>query len=410
MEVLLERCAGLDVHQASVVCCVLIGVPGRRPQKLLRSFGTTTRELQALRAWLAERGVTQVGMESTGVYWKPVYAVLEGHFDLIVGNALHLKNVPGRKTDVKDAEWIAQLVRHGLITKSFVPPPAIRDLRELVRCRRMLIETRTAMRNRVLKLLEGASIKLSGVASDVFGVSGLAMLEALAAGRTSASEMARLARGRMRRKHAALEAALEGHMREHQRFLLAMQLRQLEAVDRDLEALDSRIDAQLEPFRARHQLLLQIPGVDRVTAAAILAEIGTDMGVFATARRLAAWAGLAPGNYESAGKPKGAAVRRGNVFLKSALFAAASAAVRTKGSYYRDKYNRLRARRGPVRALMAIAHKLLVAAFHMLATGEAFRDLGEGYLDQVTRRRSTAKLIQRLSNLGYEVTLVPKAA
>ena len=410
MEVLLERCAGLDVHQASVVCCVLIGVPGRRPQKLLRSFGTTTRELEALRAWLAEHGVTHVGMESTGVYWKPVYAVLEGHFDLIVGNAHHIKNVPGRKTDVKDAEWIAQLVRHGLITKSFVPPPAVRDLRDLVRHRRTLIETRTAMRNRVLKLLEGANIKLSGVASDVFGVSGMAMLEALAAGSTGASEMARLARGRMRRKHAALEAALEGHMREHQRFLLAMQLRQLGAVDRDLEALDTRIDAQLEPFRARHQLLLQIPGVDRVTAAAILAEIGTDMGVFATARRLAAWAGLAPGNYESAGKPKGAAVRRGNVFLKSALFAAASAAVRTKGSYYRDKYNRLRARRGPVRALMAIAHKLLVAAFHMLATGEAFRDLGEGYLDQVTRRRSTAKLIQRLSNLGYEVTLVPKAA
>ena len=400
MEALLERCAGLDVHQASVVCCVLIGAPGRRPQKLLRSFGTTTRELQALRAWLAEHDVTHVGMESTGVYWKPVYAVLEGHFDLIVGNAHHIKNVPGRKTDVKDAEWIAQLVRHGLITKSFVPPPAIRDLRELVRCRRTLIETRTAMRNRVLKLLEGANIKLSGVASDVFGVSGLAMLEALAAGSTSASEMARLARGRMRRKHAALEAALEGHMREHQRFLLAMQLRQLGAVERDLEALDARIDAQLEPFRARHQLLLQIPGVDRVTAAAILAEIGTDMGVFATARRLAAWAGLAPGNYESAGRPKGAAVRRGNVFLKSALFAAASAAVRTKGSYYRDKYNRLRARRGPVRALMAIAHKLLIAAYHMLATGETFRDLGESYLDQVTRKRSTARLVQRLSNLG----------
>ena len=410
MEVLLERCAGLDVHQASVVCCVLIGVSGRKPQKLLRSFGTTTRELEALKAWLAEHGVTQVGMESTGVYWKPVYAVLEGHFDLIVGNAHHIKNVPGRKTDVKDAEWIAQLVRHGLITKSFVPPPAIRDLRELVRCRRTLIETRTAMRNRVLKLLEGANIKLSGVASDVFGVSGLAMLEALAAGSTGASEMARLARGRMRRKHAAREAALEGHMREHRRFLLAMQLRQLGAVERDLEALDARIDAQLEPFRARHQLLLQIPGVDRVTAAAILAEIGIDMGVFATARCLAAWTGLAPGNYESAGKPKGAAVRRGNVFLKSALFAAAFAAVRTKGSYYRDKYNRLRARRGPVRALMAVAHKLLIAAYHMLATGETFRDLGESYLDQVTRKRSTARLVQRLSNLGYDVMLVPKAA
>src|SRR3954465_7476333 len=341
MEALLERCAGLDVHQASVVCCILIGVPGRKPQKLLRRFATTTRELKALRAWLAEHAGTHVGMESTGVYWKPVYAVLEGHVDLIVGNAHHIKNVPGRKTDVKDAEWIAQLVRHGLVAKSFVPPPAIRDLRELVRHRRTLIETRTAARNRVLKLLEGANIKLSGVASDVFGVSGMAMLEALAAGTANASAMASLARGRMRRKHAALEAALEGRMREHQRFLLAMQLRTLQAIDHDIAALDTRIEAPLAPFRAQHQLLMQIPGVDWVTAASILAEIGPDMSVFATARRLAAWAGVAPGNYESAGKPKGAATRKGNVFLKSALFAAASAAVRAKGSYYCDKYNRL---------------------------------------------------------------------
>jgi transposase len=336
--------------------------------------------------------------------------VLEGHFDLTVGNAHHIKNVPGRKTDVKDAEWIAQLVRHGLVARSFVPPPAIRDLRELVRHRRTLIETRTAMRNRVLKLLEGANIKLSGVASDAFGVSGMAMLDALAAGTSRASEMADLARGRMRRKHAALEAALDGRMREHQRFLLAMPLRQLRDIERDIEALDARIEAQLEPFQAQHRLLMQIPGVDWVTAATIIAEIGTDMAVFATARRLAAWAGAAPGNHESAGKPKGAATRKGNVFLKAALFAAASAAVRTKGSHYRDKYNRLRARRGPVRALMAIVHKLLIAAFHMLATGEAFRDLGESYLDQVARKRSTAKLVQRLSNLGYDVVLMPKAA
>ncbi len=410
MEVLLERCAGLDVHLASVVWCVLIGAFGRKPQKLLRTFGTTTRELEALRAWLAGHGVTHVGMESTGVYWKPVYAVLEGHFDLIVGNAHHIKNVPGRKTDVKDAEWIAQLVRHGLVAKSFVPPPAIRDLRELLRHRRALIETRTAARNRVLKLLEGANVKLSGVASDVFGVSGWAMLEALAAGTSAPAEMAGLARGRMRRKAAELEAALEGRVREHQRFLLGMRLRGLEAIERDLEALDARIEAQLEPFRAQHRLLMQIPGVDRLTAAVILAEIGTDMDAFATAQRLAAWAGLAPGNYESAGKPKGAGTRRGNVFLKSALFAAASAAVKTKGSYYRDKYNRLRARRGPVRAIMAIAHKLLLAAFHMLSTGETFRDLGESYLDQVARKRSTTKLVQRLNSLGYDVMLVPKAA
>ena len=410
MEVLLERCAGLDVHQASVVCCVLIGAPGRKVQKLLCRFGTTMRELEALGAWLAGHGVTHVGMESTGVYWKPAYAALEGHFELIVGNAHHIKNVPGRKTDVKDAEWTAQPVRHGLVRRSFVPPPAIRDLRELVRCRRTLIETRTAARNRVLKLLEGANVKLAGVASDAFGVSGLAMLEALAAGATDAAGMAGLARGRMRRKAAELEAALEGRLREHQRFLLAMQLRQLEAIERDLQALDARIEAQLEPCRAQRELLMRIPGVDRVTAAVIIAEIGTDMAVFATARRLAAWAGVAPGNHESAGRPKGAAVRRGNVFLQAALFAAASAAVRTKGSYYRGKHNRLRARRGPVRALMAVAHKLLLAAFHLLATGEASRDLGESYLDQITRRRSTARLVQRLSSLGDEVMLVPKAA
>ena len=248
------------------------------------------------------------------------------------------------------------------------------------------------------------------MASDVFGVSGMAMLEALAAGTTTPAEMAGLARGRMRRKAVELEAALEGRLREPQRFLLGMQLRGLAAIERDLEALDARVEAQLEPFRAQHRLLTQIPGVDWVTAAAIIAETGTDMDVFATAHRLAAWAGVAPGNYESAGRPKGAGTRRGNVFLKTALFATASAAVKTKGSYYRDKYNRLRARRGPVRAIMAIAHKLLVAAFQMLATGEDFRELGEGYLDQVVRKRSTAKLVQRLTNLGYDVTLIPKAA
>ena len=228
-------------------------------------------------------------MEGTGAYWKPVYAVLEGHVDLIVGNAHPIKTVPGRKTDVKDAEWIAQLVRHGLVTSSFVPPPAIRDLRELVRHRRTLTGTRTAVRNRVPKLLEGADIKLSGVASDVFDVSGMAMLEALASGTNNATEMAGLARGRMRRKHAALEAALDGRMREHQCFLLGMQLRSLGTINQDLDALDARTGVPLGPLQAQHRLLMQIPGVDWVTAASIVAEVGTDMDVFATARRLAAW-------------------------------------------------------------------------------------------------------------------------
>src|SRR3954452_25339464 len=232
MEALVERCAGLDVHQASVVCRVLVGPPGCRPRKLLRTFGTTTHELGKLRAWLAEQGVTHVGMESTGIYWKPVHAALEGHFDLTVGNAHHIKNVPGRETDVKDAEWIARLVRHGLIGKSFVPPP-IRDLRELVRFRRALVEARTAERDRLLKLLEGAGVKLAGVASDVFGVSGTAMLKALAEGAAGPAAMADLARGRMRRKLEALAAALDGQVREHHRFLIAVQLRRLEAIARD---------------------------------------------------------------------------------------------------------------------------------------------------------------------------------
>jgi transposase len=299
----------------------------------------------------------------------------------------HSTSVPGGRWEA-DRDWVI--------------------LRELVRCRRTLIETRTATRNRAPKPLEGASVKLSGVASDVFGVPGLAMPEALAAGTTDAAGMAGLARGQMRRKHAALE----GRTRKHQRFLLAMHLRQLEAIERDIEALDARIEGQLEPLRAQHGPLTRIPGVDQVTAAAILAETGTGMGVFGTARRLAAWAGVAPGNHESAGRPKGAAVRRGDVFLESALFAAASAAVRTKGSHYRDKYGRLRARRGPVRALLAVAHKPLVAAFHLLATGQPFRDLGENYLDQVARGRSTAKLVQRLSNwatMSYRIRLIGSA-
>ena len=268
-----------------------------------------------------------------------------------------------------------------------------------------------AERNRTLQLLEGAGIKLAGVMSDVFGVSGMLMLRALAEGMAAPAAMADLAKRRLRRKLDRLALALEGQLAEHQRLLLGMHLRRLGEIERDLAEVEAMIDAAMRPFAAQRALLVTIPGVNGLTAAAIIAEIGVDMAGFGTARRLAAWAGVAPGNYESAGKPKGAAVRRGNVFLKAALFAAAAAAVRTKGSYYRDKYNRLRARRGPVRALMAIAHnKLLIAAFRMLAADEPFRDLGDGYLDRLARKRSTTRLVERLRNLGYEVTLVPKAA
>ena len=259
MEVIIERCCGLDVHQETVVACVLIGAPGERPRKEIRTFRTMTRDLEALRDWLQELGVTQVGMESTGVYWRPVYAVLEGRFDLIVGNARHIRNVPGRKTDVKDAEWIADLVRHGLIAKSFVPPAPLRELRELLRYRRKLVESQAAERNRLLKLLETANIKLASVASDVFGVSGRAMLRALIEGEASPEAMADLARGQLRRKHADLILALDGRVEEHHRFLLAMQLRRLEAIEADIAALDRRVGERLQPYCAQHALLMQIP-------------------------------------------------------------------------------------------------------------------------------------------------------
>ena len=407
MEVIIERCCGLDVHQETVVACVLIGAPGERPRKEIRTFRTMTRDLEALRDWLQELGVTQVGMESTGVYWRPVYAVLEGRFDLIVGNARHIRNVPGRKTDVKDAEWIADLVRHGLIAKSFVPPAPLRELRELLRYRRKLVESQAAERNRLLKLLETANIKLASVASDVFGVSGRAMLRALIEGEASAEAMADLARGQLRRKHDDLVLALEGRVEEHHRFLLAMQLRRLEAIEADIAALDQRIE-QLEPYCVQHALLMQIPGVDWVVAAVLIAEIGVDMSVFLSVYHLAAWAGVCPGNHESAGKQKSGRARKGNVHLRTMLVGAAISAARTKGSYLKDKFHRLKARRGALRAALAIAHKILVSAYHMLAKNLPYRDLGEAYLDQISQTRTVANLKRRLERLGYNVTLEPK--
>jgi transposase len=410
MEAIVERCAGLDVHQASVVACVLLGEPGRKPRKEVRSFGTMTRDLEALRGWLEELGVSHVGMESTGVYWKPVHTILEGHFVLIVGNAHHIKAVPGRKTDVKDAEWLADLVRHGLIQPSFVPPPAIRELRDLVRLRRSLAEARTTERNRTLKLLEAANIKLASVATDVFGASGMAMLEALVENKAAPAEMADLARGTLRRKREPLAWALEGRMTEHHRYVLAFHLRRLAAIEEDVRTLDARIEEQVRPFQAQRQLLQQIPGVDALVAATIIAEIGLDMSVFGNARRLAAWAGVCPGNHESAGKRKSSATRRGNVHLKTALVTAAVCGSRPKGSYYKDKHHRLRARRGRLRAAMAIAHKILIAAYHMLAGGVACRELGEAFLDQQARQRTVRHLLHRLNHLGYDVMLQPRAA
>ncbi|MFL5285553.1 MAG: IS110 family transposase [Rhodopila sp.] len=408
MERLIERCAGLDVHQASVVACVLIHERGKRAKRMVHSFGTMTDDLQALRDWLTEQGVTHVGMASTGVYWRPVHAVLEGQFELIVGNARHMKNVPGRKTDIKDAEWIAELVCCGLIRPSFVPPKPLRELRELLRYRRKLVEVQAAERNRLQRLLETANIKLGSVATDVFGVSGRAMLRALIEGEASPEEMANLAQGRLRRKRAELVRALEGHVEEHHRFLLTMQMQRVEAAERDIEQLDGRIAEKLIPYQFAMALLMQIPGVDWVVAAVLIAEIGIDMSVFVSVHHLAAWAGLCPGSYESAGKHKSVAARKGNVHLRTILVGAAMAAKNTKGSYFRDKYHRLKARRGAMRAALAIAHKILVAAYHMLSRGVGYRELGEAYLDQLDQTRTAANLKRRLERLGYVVSIQPK--
>jgi transposase len=410
MDAIVERVGGVDVGQATVVATVLVGAAHERVRKETRTFRTITRELLALREWLLAKGVTHVALEGTGIYWRPVYEVLEDAFAMILGNAHHIKNVPGRKTDVKDSEWLADLARHGLIAKSFVPPKPLRRLRELLRYRRKLMESRTAERNRLLKLLETANIKLASVASNVFGVSGRLMLQALIDGVATPAAMAALAQGRLRKKVAQLEQALEGRLDEHHRFLLQLQLRRLDAVDADLASLDARIDEALAPHRAQCEVLQQIPGVSRVVAAVIVAELGTDMSVFRSAQHAAAWAGVCPGNNESAGKHMRAATRKGNVHLRTALVEAAVAASHTKGSYLRDKFYRLRARRGTKRAAMAIAHKILIAAYHLLATGAPYHDLGATYLDGLEKRHTTRNLVRRLERLGYEVTIGPKVA
>jgi transposase len=405
MENLVERGCGLDVHQATVVACLLMVRKDGKVQKQIRTFGSTTRELVCLREWLLSEGCTHLAMESTGVYWKPVYAILEGALEIVVANAQHVKKVPGRKTDVKDAEWLADLLCHGLLRSSFVPPKPIRELRDLTRYRRKLVESQAAERNRLLKLLETANIKLSSVATDVFGVSGRLMLRALIEGKATPQEMAELAKRRLRNKIPELELALEGRVEEHHRFLLKLQLERLESVEKDLETLEQRIQEKLKPYAAQLALLKEIPGVDWTLAAVIIAELGVDMSVFANVSQLTSWVGVCPGNNESAGKRKSSRIPKGNVYLKTALVEAANSAAKAKGTYLRDKFYRLKARRGYKRAAVAIAHKILVAIYHMLSQQVSYNDLGDLYLDKLNKHHLTRNLVHRLERLGYQVTL-----
>jgi transposase len=398
---------GLDVHKDSVVASVIEPL-GKKVKKETRTFATHTCDLYALRTWLRELRVDAIAMEGTGIYWRPIYAILEEGqptWKLVVGNAMHIKNVPGRKTDVLDAEWLAQLVRHGLIRPSFVPPPSFRELRDLTRYRKKLVEDRTRQRTRIQKVLQAANIKLDGVATDIFGVSGMAMLRALAEGLATPAQMALLAKGVLRKKIDALQTALDGKLGATHRAMLTLALELLEAMDRTLIKLDAQIDQHVAAHEKQIERLDTLPGVDRVVAIAMLAELGPDMAVFPTAGHCASWAGVCPGNNESAGKHKDGRPRRGNPHLKTMLCQAAQSAAKTKGTHLRHKFYRLKARRGHNKAIMAIAHSLLIAAYAMLSKAEDYRDLGETWHDQRNRTQIAKQLTRRLTQLGFAVAL-----
>lgn len=410
MEVIVSRGCGLDVHQATVVACLLVGEPGTAPRKHVKTFSTMTSGLIELRDFLAAAGCTAVAMEATGVYWKAVYNILEGHFELTVANARHIKAVPGRKTDVKDAEWIADLLRHGLLRSSYVPPPELRELRSLLRYRVRLVSARSAERNRIIKLLESANIKLSGVVADPFGVSGRLMLDALKRGVATPEEMAELAKQRLRSKIPLLKLALDGRVEEHHRQLLSIQLDRLDRFDRDLKQMDAKLEAKLEPYAREMELLDGIPGINWVVGATVIAEMGVKMSQWPTVGHLTSWAGLCPGQNESAGKRGRTSIRPGNPYLRSALVEAALATTREKNCYFREKYYRLKARRGHKRAVVAVAHKILVAIYHVLSSNTPYRELGADYLERLEPERLKLNLVRRLERLGFHVNLEPKRA
>ena len=405
MDVLVERCAGLDVHKDTVMACIRYPGPSRERLQEIHEFGTTTTALLALADWLASYGVTVVGMESTGVYWKPVYYVLEDGFDAQVLNARHLKAVPGRKTDVRDAEWIAQLVEHGLVRPSFVPPKPIRELRNLTRYRKAQIEERTREAQRLDKILQDAGVKLSSVASDILGVSGRAMLSALVEGTRDPEVLAELARGQLRKKIPALQDALTGRFGPHHALIVGTILAKLEFLEEVIAHLSAEIEEAIAPFALAVEVLRTIPGVDRRTAEALIAEIGVDMDQFGSAGRLASWAGMCPGNDESAGKHRSGKTRKGSKWLRTALVEAAKASARSKGTYLAAQHARLKGRRGSRKATIAVGHSILVAAYHMLDEGVPYKDLGADHFVRHDPKLHAARLVRQLQAIGYRVTL-----
>jgi transposase len=411
IDVVVQRVAGLDIAKASLVACVR--VPGSRKgwQLHKRKFATTTKDLLALATWLAEHEVTLVGMESTSAYWKPVFYLLESRFECWLLNAGHMKAVPGRKTDIADAEWIADLIAHGLVRPSFVPPPPIRRLRDLTRRRTLLLAERSREKQRMEKLLEDAGVKLSIVASDIFGASGRLMIEALIGGERDGAVLADLAVGRLRRKTAVLRDALVGRFDDHHGFLASMILWHINAIDAMIADLDTRIGAEIEPYRAQVELLDSVPGIAQRAAEVIIAETGADMSRFATAAHLASWAGVCPSNNKTAGKAKPGHVRPGDKWLKAALGVAALSSIRAKDSHAYAQFRRIAARRGSKRAQSAVAHSLLVAMWHILTDRAPYHDLGaDFYTDREHPDRQRRRAIAQLERLGYAVTIEPTTA
>ena len=410
MEIVHKACAGLDVHKKTVVAAIIVQGERGELRKEVRTFGTMTSDLLALSDWLMDCEVSHIAMESTGEYWKPVFNILENNFEVLLVNAQHIKAVPGRKTDIKDLEWIAELLRHGLLRASFVPPLGQRELRDLTRARSTFVRTRATLVNRVHKVLEGANIKLGSVASDMMGVSGRAMLAAIVEGQSSPVEMAELARGRMRDKRDLLAKALEGRVQAHHRFVLSELLAQIDSLDETIERFNEQIETYCRPFEEAVTLLDTIPGVGRETAEVIVSEIGTDMSRFPSANHLASWAGVAPGNNESAGKRRSGKTRKGNQVLCAALNQAAHAAARTKDTYLSAQYRRLAARRGKKKAIVALEHTILVMAYHLIQRNEPYRELGGNYFDNRRPEVTAKRLVKRLEQLGFSVALQQPAS
>jgi transposase len=401
MDIIVDKGCGLDVHKGTVVACIM----GTGIRKEVKTYTTMTNDLLRLKEWLQENGITHVAMESTGVYWKPVFNILEDRFEVILVNARHVKNVPGRKTDVQDSEWLCKLLRSGLVKGSFIPPRDIRELRDLTRHKRKLIQAITAEKQRVEKVLEDANIKLSSIASDTFGASGKRIIEELIKGKLRAEEMAELSKGRLRQKREDLKEALVGEVREHHKFMIKASLRHIGAMEKILSEIERRIQQKINRhYKEEYELLQTIPGV-KGEASTLIAEMGVDMERFPSEMHLSSWAGMSPGNNESAGKKKPGSTTYGNKCLKTMLTEFAWVASKTKDTYLRSKYHSLVGRRGKKKALVALGHKILIMCYHILKYKRPYKELGGDYLDNRRKDKITRSYIKRLNHLGYEVTL-----